>query len=168
MGVVAAIVRPKVPMGFFTGVPFVAALGAAESAGARVAWPHEVVDEAGASLARVNARAGYDEEGVYATIELDGPAASDALVDAAAARVEAWGDAVCAGQAAAGPLAPILNDYFDACALVDRPVEVVRRDGVVVTRGLLVGLDVWGRATVRDALGREVELAPEQASLRLA
>ena len=146
---VAAILRPKVPMGFIDGVPFVAALGAAEAMGAHVAWPHDVVGDAGAPLAHVATRAGSD----------------DAAMDAAAARVDAWAEAVAAGSKA-GPLAAVLEDYFDACLLMNKPVEVVRRDGTIACKGRLAGIDIWGRVTVKLLDGREVEIAPGQASVR--
>ena len=64
-----------------------------------------------------------------------------------------------------GPLAPVLSDYFDALFGMGEAVEVLRA-GRVVAEGTLVAVDVWGRATVRLADGRELELAPEQAELR--
>ena len=51
---------------------------------------------------------------------------------------------------------------------MDADVEVVYPNGRVFCRGRLVGVDVWGRATVRNALGGEVEVSPEQASIRAA
>lgn len=161
---VAAVLRPKVPMGFIDGTPFVAALGVAESLGAHVAWPHAVVDEKGGLLARVSTRAGYDDEGIYVTLELEGDAATDAAVDAAAEKVDAWARAVAAGSKA-GPLAAVLEDYFDACLLMGAPAKVVRRDGSVACEGTLAGMDIWGRVTVKLADGREVEVAPGQASV---
>ncbi len=161
---VAAVLRPKVPMGFIDGTPFVAALGVAEALGAHVAWPHAVVDGEGAELARVSTRAGYDDEGIYVTLELEGDAATDAAADAAAARVDAWSESVAAGSKA-GPLAAVLEDYFDACLLMGKPVAVVRRDGTVACKGTLAGMDIWGRVTVKLLDGREVEVAPGQAAV---
>ena len=161
---VAAVLRPRVPMGFIDGTTFVASLGAAESLGAHVAWPNAVVDADGAELVRVTCRAGYDDEGIYVTCELDGDAATDAVVDAVVARVDAWGDAVAAGSKA-GPLAAVLEEYFDACLLMGRAVRVVRRDGSVACEGTLAGMDIWGRVTVKLDDGREVEIAPGQASV---
>ena len=161
---IAAVLRPRVPMGFIDGTVFVASLGAAESLGAHVAWPNAVVDADGAELVRVTCRAGYDDEGIYVTCELDGDAATDAVVDAVVARVDAWGDAVAAGGKA-GPLAAVLEEYFDACLLMGRAVRVVRRDGTVACEGTLAGMDIWGRVTVKLDDGREVEIAPGQASV---
>ena len=162
---VAAVLRPRVPMGFIDGTTFVAALGAAEALGAHVAWPNAVVDGAGAELARVTCRAGYDDEGIYVTCEIDGDAADDAVADAVAARVDAWGEAVAAGGKA-GPLAAVLEDYFDACLLMGKPVRVVRRDGSTACEGVLAGMDIWGRVTVKLDDGREVEVAPGQAAVK--
>ncbi|WP_321970696.1 hypothetical protein [Paratractidigestivibacter sp.] len=167
MGVSAAVLRPRVPMGFIDGTVYVAALGAAESLGAHVAWPNAVVDAEGAELVRVTCRAGYDDEGIYVTCEFDGSSACDAVADAAAARVDAWSEAVAAGSKA-GPLAAVLEDYFDACLLMGRVVKVVRRDGSVACEGALAGMDIWGRVTVKLDDGREVEIAPGQASVAAA
>ncbi len=161
---VAAVLRPRVPMGFIDGTVFVASLGAAEALGAHVAWPCSVVDGEGSELVRVSCRAGYDDEGIYVTCEIEGEAASDAVADAVVARVDAWGESVAAGSKA-GPLAAVLEEYFDACLLMGKPVRVVRRDGSVACEGTLAGMDIWGRVTVKLDDGREVEVAPGQASV---
>ena len=59
-----------------------------------------------------------------------------------------------------------LGDYFDALRGMSERVEVVR-GGCVVARGTLSGVDVWGRVTVSREGGGELELAPEQATLRV-
>ncbi len=161
---VALVLRPKVPMGFIDGTPFVAALAAAEAMGAHVAWPHDVVDSEGTRVARVDTRAGYDDEGLYVTCQIEGEGADDSVADAVAEKVAAWGEAVAAGSKA-GPLAAVLEDYFDACLLMGKPAAVVRRDGTVACKGTLAGMDIWGRVTVKLLDGREVEVAPGQASI---
>ena len=88
------------------------------------------------------------------------------LRDAIVARVDAWDEAVAAGRGAAGPLAPVLSEYFDRVPLLGHEAEAVLPDGRVCARGAFCGLDVWGRATLRLADGRELEFASEQASLR--
>lgn len=172
MGVASFTVRPDVPMGHVTGTPFVCALAVARALGGRVSWPHDVVSAEGAPLAAVRGRAGYDEGGIYVTCEVaaaDGRELDAAAVEAAARdAVGAWSADVAAGRAAAGPLAPVLGDYFDALLGMGEAVEVVR-GGRVVARGTLAGVDVWGRATVRPEDGApELEVAPEQAELRRA
>ena len=160
----ACVLRPQVGMGSLSGVPYVAALGACEGleqlgiAGVGIGWPADVVREDGAGLvARVRTSAGY-AEGMFVVCSLSfdvaGGAHADALptdeqvadtvCSAILARVDAWAAAVGAGRAVAGPLAPVLSDYS------------------------LAGVDVWGRATVRNELGGEVEVSPEQASMRAA
>ena len=89
-----------------------------------------------------------------------------AVCSAVALRVDAWAADVSAGRGAAGPVAPVLSDYFDALALMGRSCEVVYPNGRVATAGTLTAVDVWGRATVRLADGRELVVSPEQASLR--
>lgn len=162
--------RPAVPMGHVTGVPHVCALGVARELGARVRWPHEVVTASGEPLVSVDARAGYDDEGVFVRCDLawDAERGFDAAVleRAASEAVGAWAQGVAEGRAAAGPLAPVLSDYFDALLGMGEQVEVLRGDRVI-GEGTLVAVDVWGRATVRLANGtQELEVAPEQARLR--
>lgn len=162
--------RPAVPMGFVTGAPYVCALGVARELGARVAWPHGVVSPEGDPLVDVRARAGYDDEGVFVRCDLTWDAERDldvpAVERAAEEGVRAWEDAYGAGRGVAGPLAAVLDDYFDALLGMGERVEVVR-GGRVIGRGALAGVDVWGRATVRlDGGAQELEIAPEQASIR--
>ena len=163
--------RPRVPMGFVTGAPYVCALAVARSLEARVAWPHEVVSTEGEPLVGIEARAGYDDEGVFVrcTLSWDAEKNLDAaeLERFAAEGADAWESAYAAGRGAAGPLASVLGDYFDVLLGMGEEVEVLR-GGRAVGRGTLAGVDVWGRATVRLLDGRELELAPEQARLRLA
>ena len=106
--------RPAVPMGHMTGVPHVCALGVARELGARVRWPHEVVSADGEPLVSVDARAGYDDGGVFVRCDLAWDAGRDldatALEDAAREAVDAWAQGVAGGRAAAGPLAPVLSD----------------------------------------------------------
>lgn len=171
MGVTCSLrLRPAVPMGHVTGVPFVCALAVARELGERVSWPHDVVDAQGAPVAAIRSHAGYDDEGVFVACEVALPDEGDAagIEDAVRGAVDAWVADVAAGRAAAGPLAPVLEGYFDALAGMGERVEVVR-GGRVIARGTLAGVDVWGRATVRlDGDGQELEIAPEQALLRPA
>lgn len=79
-----------------------------------------------------------------------------------------WTAQVKAGRALAGPLAPILSEYFDMCSMLGHQVVALAPEGTEVCRGSFSAVDVWGRATVHTSDGRDVELSPEQASLRLA
>ena len=98
--------------------------------------------------------------------ELPGRDELAALVrDAVLARVDAWVAALGA-RPAAGPLAPVLSEYFDMVPMMGRAVAVVDPAGCVVDTGCLTGVDVWGRATVRTPAGRELVLPAEAASLR--
>lgn len=180
------VLRPQVPMGAFHALGYVCTLGASEglrSVGveyAALGWPQDVVDERTyRPLLQIRMRAGYDK-GMYAACEVlgaqqvgllrtfDDATLAAALEQGVRARVEFWEAQIVAGAGAAGPLAPILADYFDAVALMGQRVEVVYPNGNLMTRGELAGVDVWGRATVRTDAGEELELAPEQASLRKA
>lgn len=91
-----------------------------------------------------------------------------AIRDAVVARTDAWAAAVNSGHAVAGPLAPVLSEYFDALPLMGARVDVVYPNGNVAATGDFVAVDVWGRATVRLGDGREVVVSSEQASLRRA
>jgi len=86
--------------------------------------------------------------------------------DCVVARVDAWETDVSAGRAAAGPLAPILSEYFDCIGALGREVEAILPDGQVFARGRFAGIDVWGRATIVTPDGRELEITSEQASIR--
>ena len=155
-------------------LPFVCALGAAGSLeGALVGWPHDVVDASGERVVQVACHMGVGDEGFELACDLwptsATPAISEdeaqALAEGVAARVRSWEADVEAGRAAAGPLAPMLGDYFDACYLLGSDVRVTYPNGRDVMSGYFCGLDVWGRATVRDADGRDHEFAPEQVRL---
>ena len=93
---------------------------------------------------------------------------AQAIRDAVVARADAWAAAVNSGHAVAGPLAPVLSEYFDALPLMGTRVDVVYPNGNVAATGDFVAVDVWGRATVRLEDGREVVVSSEQASLRRA
>lgn len=91
---------------------------------------------------------------------------AQAITDCVVARCDEWEAAYLEGRAAAGPMAPILDEYFDQIELINHEVEAVLPDGRVCGKGTFVGLDVWGRATIRTESGEELEFASEQASLR--
>lgn len=79
-----------------------------------------------------------------------------------------WSRAVGAGRALAGPLAPVLDEYADALALLGHPVVVLDHEGRAVDVGTFAGIDCWGRATVCTADGGQREFSAEQASLKPA
>lgn len=174
------VVRPRIPMALLVGVPWCAAMGvvdvlrAAGAADVGIAWPYDVV-VGDAPACALSARGGYDDEGMFVCLAL--VVAGDAWADptmcaqvdeAIVARLDAWEQRVAAQGPQAGPLAAFLSEYFDLVSLMGRPVEAVYPNGRVFDRGSLVGIDVWGRATIRRSDGSELELAPEQARLRAA
>ena len=159
--------RPKVPMYCLQGAAYVCALGAAEAVDARIRWPHTLLDEKGAPLATVMARGGYDDDGLF--IRAAGEALTEEMATGIRNRAADWEAAITRREGkVAGPLAPVLEAYIDRLAGFCSEVEVVFPNGNVAAHGTFCGVDVWGRATVRTASGREVEVAPEQASLRPA
>lgn len=82
-------------------------------------------------------------------------------------RVDAWAAAVNRGEALAGPLAPVLDDYTDALPMLGRAVELFDPSGAPLGSGMLAGVDGWGRVTVIDTHGQAVDYSAEQVSLRL-
>ena len=89
-----------------------------------------------------------------------------AIGDAVVSRVRAWEDGIAAGQGTAGPLGPVLSEWFDEMPLMGREVRVLLPDGRVAAEGMLAGIDGWGRVTVRTDDGRELEFSSEQGSVR--
>lgn len=177
----AVLLRPGVPMGHLMGLRSVCALGALDalrekSPAATLAWPGDVVladggGHATSELCRLNVHAGTGEAGMFAVCEatcagLLSEKDAEPLARAICARVDAWAADVKAGRGAAGPLAPILSEFFDNLALMGHEAGVVYPNGRVAAEGTFTAVDVWGRATVRLADGRELVISPEQASLR--
>lgn len=181
--VVAVRLRPDVPMQMFTCISAVCAIGACRSLreagadGAAIAWPANISLH-GEPLVRISAHAGY-EEGLFADVELawlpDEPVASldwekiaPLLPDAVRLACDEWEARLRRAHVVAGPLAPLLDDYFVLLEAANRPVEVVYPNGRLAARGVLCGMDVWGRASVRTASGRVLDISPEQARIRVA
>lgn len=108
---------------------------------------------------------GKDENGEALPVP-DFDTLAQAVAENVVKRCDAWEAAYKEGRAAAGPMAPILDEYFDQIELINHEVEAVLPDGRVCGRGIFCGLDVWGRATIRTAEGEELDFASEQASLR--
>ena len=79
---------------------------------------------------------------------------------------DAWAADVRAGRAKAGPLAPILSEYFDCVPMLGHQAMALSPEGAEICRGAFVAVDVWGRVTIHTATGHDVVLAAEQASLR--
>lgn len=214
----SCVLRPAVPMHFFTGLPAVCALGVLDClrddlgiAQAALKWPNDII--AGpCKLAGILVEAGSSAMGTFAVCGVgvnmapasagadpckqasgecpatqspealartcleelvDDPSGLPAFEDIAellrrriVERVDAW-DLTCRqGRAQAGPLAPILNEYFDRCPLLGHRVRVLSPEGDLVCTGYFAGLDCWGRATVRRDDGAEVVYTSEMVSLR--
>ena len=95
--------------------------------------------------------------------------ADEALVEALSAavltRVGAWVVVANTPQGAAGPLAPVLGEYFDMVPLLGRQVAAVSPNGLPLAVGVFAGLDIWGRATIKTDAG-EQEFPPEAVRIR--
>lgn len=176
-------VRPQVPMGAFHALGYVCAMGAAEglrAAGvpfAGIGWPQDVVDaRTYRPLFALRMHAGYDK-GMFATCtvvadqqvgllrEFSDEQLAEALEQGVTARVASWEAQIAAGQGVAGPLAPVLSEYFDLVPLLGQPAKAVYPNGNVMATGRFAGVDIWGRATLVTDDGRELEFPPEQARI---
>lgn len=175
-------------MGAFHALGYVCAMGAAEglrAAGvefAAVGWPQDVVDARTLRpLFALQVHAGYEVgKGMFATCAAEGAQQigllrnmpdeqlADAITRGIEARVASWAQQIAAGGGAAGPLAPVLNEYFDLVPLLGRPAVAVYPNGNEMARGTFAGIDIWGRATLVTEDGQEVEFPPEQAGIRPA
>lgn len=170
--VVSLTLRPQIPMSYFAALPFVCALAvrdALRQVGVQdvgLAWPYDVVAPQGL-LAAIKTHAGYDDEGIFAVCDVymqDADQLKSTVEEAICAQVGSWEKAVATGQAAGGPLAPLLSDLFDAQVQIGTQVELVRA-GRAVGRVTFEGLDIWGRASVKLEDGKRLDIAPEQARL---
>ena len=179
-------VRPQVPMGAFHALGYVCAMGVAEGLRevgvgfAGIGWPQDVVDtRTFRQIATLRMHAGYDK-GMFGTctvvagqqIGLLRDHADDELTAAievgVQTRVASWEQAIAAGGGVAGPLAPVLSEYFELVPLLGHPAQAVYPNGNVMAEGTFAGVDIWGRATIVTAGGQEVEFSPEQAGVRPA
>lgn len=109
------------------------------------------------------------EQGQPATAAGNGSPA-DRLASAIQRRVIAamrsWEAQAATPNAKAGPWAPFLPAYFDRVPLLGQPVNVCYPNGRVYARGLFVGIDIWGRATVRTRRAGDIEFPAEKFVIR--
>ena len=173
-------------MGAYQALGYVCAMGVVEglrSAGidfAAIGWPWDIVDaRTDQPLAALELHAGY-KGGMFATCTVTGARQvgllrgltdddlRTVLEAGVQARVASWEQAIVGGAGKAGPLAPVLSEYFDLVALLGRPAKAVYPNGNVMAQGRFAGVDIWGRATLVANDGRELEFSPEQAGVRPA
>lgn len=150
------VLRPAVGMRQYVGVPYVVALGVCDAMPrAGIAWPYEVVDAStGECVTRIRTRGGYDDEGMFAQVDIDlGPEVHEAIQ----ARVARW-----AAHSSAAPLGAVLAEYAEKLVQLNKDVQVQYPNGAIYARGTFVGIDIWGRATVRLASGKDIEFPPEK------
>lgn len=189
------VVRPDVNMHAFHGLPFVAAMGmmdalvgtaAAPGLGLAgkvgIQWPSDIVCGAPTfetSFAHVTVNGGAGVAGMFGAVtvdieraalgELGADVADEALVEVLATavltRVDAWAVVANTPQGAAGPLAPVLGEYFDMVPLLGRQVAAVSPNGLPLAVGVFAGLDIWGRATIKTDAGGQ-EFPPEAVRIR--
>ena len=180
------VVRPQVPMGAFHALGYVCAMGVAEGlrdAGvdfAALGWPQDVVDgRTNRALMTLRMHAGYDK-GMFGSCtvvadrqigllrEMSDVELSEAICAGVERRVASWESQIVAGAGKAGPLAPVLSEYFDLVSLLGQPAVAVYPNGNEVARGRFAGVDIWGRATLVTSDGQEIEFSPEQARIQPA
>ena len=160
------VLRPRVGMQQYASVPHVVALGVCDALPDRaIAWPHGIADATtGELLCSLKAHAGYDDEGMYARVSMPAELLTDSVEAAVRARLDAWANAL-AGRPRLAPLAPVLSDYADRLVLLGCRVHVTYPNGAPYVTGEFVGIDVWGRATVRLANGTTLEFPPERYNI---
>ena len=160
------LLRPDVPMGQLVAAPAVLALGARDGLLALGAPSEEV-------------KAGY-AEGMFvvAAVDVETGKLPSALADATSegliralcegmmARSEVWARDSRSSRAKAGPWATFLPEYFDCVPLLGKPVNVCYPNGRIYARGHFVGIDIWGRATVRTKSSGDIEFPPEKFVIR--
>ena len=163
------VVRPAVGMHQMVAVPYVVALGICDALPqAGIAWPHDVVDAStGSMLFGIETRGGYDEHGMFVRVGLacSGEEPNEETVqtlhDAITKRVDAW-----SASAGPTPLGAVLGDYANGLVQLGRMVSVVYPSGREYAQGTFVGVDVWGRATVRMDNDAQIEFPPEKYRIR--
>ncbi|MFR7797553.1 MAG: hypothetical protein ACLU37_05030 [Collinsella sp.] len=182
------IVRPDVNMHAFHGLPFVAAMGmmdalvgtastpGLEPAGkVGIQWPSDIVRCAcvWTSLARVAVNGGAAAAGMFGavTVDIERSALGELGVTWLTQRwSRRWPPRAgprgrlggCCQHAArrAGPLAPVLGEYFDMVPLLGRQVAAVSPNGLPLAVGVFAGLDIWGRATIKTDAGEQESARP--------
>lgn len=87
------------------------------------------------------------------------------LRDAMMARVNAWAARMASMPVGMGPMAPVLNEYFDMVPMLGHQVAVLGPNGNAIDMGTFGGLDIWGRAVVVTPTGEQTFPA-EAVSLR--
>lgn len=77
-----------------------------------------------------------------------------------------WEIQAQSSNAQAGPWAPFLPAYFDRVPLLGQAVNVCYPNGRLYARGIFVGIDIWGRATVRTRRAGDIEFPAQQFVIR--
>ncbi len=95
----------------------------------------------------------------------DPVAVAPQLAAAILARIDVWASALAGNRAVAGPLAPVLGEYFDMVPALGHRAAAVSPSGHPLAIGTFAGVDVWGRATIKTTVD-EREFAPEVARIR--
>lgn len=141
-----------------------AEVGEVEADVASTAADTEVAGTAATADAEVAGTAAAADVAATATTDIQALAISmqSRLVSA----MREWELQAQSPNAAAGPWAPFLPAYFDRVPLLGQAVNVCYPNGRVYARGIFVGIDIWGRATVRTRRAGDIEFPAQQFVIR--
>lgn len=168
-----------VPMGFVDTLPLLAAHAAAGvlagiDGRVQLLWPAKLVvptQEKRAIFGACDSKVFYDGQ-IKAAIAFVFDTSVFGLTDkqldelgAALCRACAEWASVCKAGVA-GPLAPIVDSYYERCAGFGECVHVRDLGRPQEFEATLLGLDIWGRITL-GAGGRELELTRAQVTIDL-
>ncbi|EFL44557.1 hypothetical protein HMPREF9248_1192 [Fannyhessea vaginae PB189-T1-4] len=147
--------RPRVPMMYMAGLPYICALGVWDvcyktlNHRARIHWPYRVEVEVYYEWLRfdVQTHGGCDDNGVFVDVDIVCTGDTPTLqtlpfnfdVDVAAAvqeRVRVWEHACRADKPLAGALAPVMDEYFSLISLIGKPVCMQRGPEQLGARGV--------------------------------
>lgn len=127
----------------------------------------DICDEGATASAAETAAAGVADAPADAGVSplADPVVVAPQLAAAILARIDAWAAALADNRAVAGPLAPVLGEYFDMVPALGHRAAAVSPNGHPLAIGTFAGVDVWGRATIKTTVD-EREFAPEVARIR--
>ena len=164
-----------VPMGYVSSVGFIATLAlvhALEDLGKKqvhIFWPYTVLVE-DKVFAKLSISAAY-KTGVVAIVSLELMEAVEdktliAICNTIAEELSLWNEQVENKVIKAGPVSGCLSEIFDYTLLLGEEVLLETAEGRAVGVGTFGGLDVWGRACIIGADGKETDYSWEQVRMK--
>ena len=166
-----------VPMGFIQGAAFVATLAAynaLKAAGQEdlgIWWPYAVVSHVKNLVAFVDCSAGFgDSMFTVANVHVNLPynkTLAENIRNQVVGELTSWKSSFAGDAPKAGPLTDVLNEYYDANILISKEVLAEGPGGRALAIGEFCGLDIWGKASLKDEHDRILEFSPENAIMKL-